>query len=168
MAEMWGFEPQHGQNPPTGFRIRTLQPLGYISKAQRQLYHIFRHVSTYFFVFFKKFSRNFRREILYWKQAAECDAFPVFRQRKTRCTSPKLSENSFPLCTFFFEKKVRKKAIRTFLPKSPCCSRRNISATSALPKQRREYSSNLEVLLIVRVFVICGNGGKQEAFSFSL
>jgi hypothetical protein len=30
-AEMWGFEPQHGQSPPTGFRIRTLQPLGYIS-----------------------------------------------------------------------------------------------------------------------------------------
>ena len=25
------FELLHGQNPPTGFRIRTLQPLGYIS-----------------------------------------------------------------------------------------------------------------------------------------
>ena len=31
MAEMWGFEPQRRRNRPTGFRIRTLQPLGYIS-----------------------------------------------------------------------------------------------------------------------------------------
>lgn len=31
VAEMWGFEPQHRQGLPTGFRIRTLQPLGYIS-----------------------------------------------------------------------------------------------------------------------------------------
>ena len=28
---MKGFEPLHRQNRPTGFRIRTLQPLGYIS-----------------------------------------------------------------------------------------------------------------------------------------
>ncbi len=31
LAEMQGFEPWHGQNPPAGFRIRSLQPLGYIS-----------------------------------------------------------------------------------------------------------------------------------------
>ena len=31
VAEMKGFEPLHRQNRPTGFRIRTLQPLGYIS-----------------------------------------------------------------------------------------------------------------------------------------
>ena len=31
MAEMQGFEPWRRQNRPTGFRIRTLQPLGYIS-----------------------------------------------------------------------------------------------------------------------------------------
>ena len=28
---MWGFEPQRRRSRPTGFRIRTLQPLGYIS-----------------------------------------------------------------------------------------------------------------------------------------
>ena len=31
LAEMKGFEPLRRQNRPTGFRIRTLQPLGYIS-----------------------------------------------------------------------------------------------------------------------------------------
>ena len=31
LAEMKGFEPLHRQSRPTGFRIRTLQPLGYIS-----------------------------------------------------------------------------------------------------------------------------------------
>ena len=34
LAEMWGFEPQRRRNRPTGFRIRTLQPLGYISKLK--------------------------------------------------------------------------------------------------------------------------------------
>ena len=32
--------PRAGYSRPTAFRVRTLQPLGYISKAQRQLYHI--------------------------------------------------------------------------------------------------------------------------------
>ena len=31
VAEMQGFEPWRRQSRPTGFRIRTLQPLGYIS-----------------------------------------------------------------------------------------------------------------------------------------
>ncbi len=49
------------------------------------------------------------------------------------------SANAFVfICTFFFEKKVPKKAIRTFLPKPPCCSRQDFSAPSALPKQRRK------------------------------
>ena len=31
VAEMQGFEPWRRRSRPTGFRIRTLQPLGYIS-----------------------------------------------------------------------------------------------------------------------------------------
>ena len=61
LAEMWGFEPQHGQNPPTGFRIRTLQPLGYISMFfdSRSLYQRRRKKSRLF-----RISLSFGRKTL--------------------------------------------------------------------------------------------------------
>ena len=40
-------------------------------------------------------------------------------------------------------------------------SRRDLSATSALPEQRRKRSSNLESFLIVRSFCACGDGAQQ-------
>ena len=70
------------------------------------------------------------------------------------------------LCTFFFEKKVRKKAIREESRKPLKSSRRRLSAASALPKQRRKCSSNLKVFLIVRSFCACGDGEKAKKFAF--
>ena len=81
------------------------------------------------------------------------------------------SANITALCTFFFEKKVRKKAIQEAHPpeKPPVkSSRRIFSATSALPKQRRERSPNLKVFLIVRGFCICGDGRKARDFLLPL
>ena len=70
------------------------------------------------------------------------------------------------LCTFFFEKKVRKKAIREESRNPLKSSRRRLSAASALPKQRRKCSSNLKVFLIVRSFFACGDGEKARKFAF--
>ena len=92
------------------------------------------------------------------------------------------------LCTSFFEKKVRKKAIQEAHPperppekvqkkvrkkaireesRNPLkSSRRRLSAASALPKQRRKCSSNLKVFLIVRSFFACGDGEKARKFAF--
>ena len=70
------------------------------------------------------------------------------------------------LCTFFFEKKVHKKAIREESRNPLKSSRRRLSAASALPEQRRKCSSNLKVFLIVRSFCACGDGEKARKFAF--
>ena len=75
------------------------------------------------------------------------------------------SANAFPLCTFFFEKKVRKKAIQEAHPpeRPPEKVQGGVSLLLRLyPKQRRECSSNLKVFLIVRGFCVCGNGENQK------
>ena len=73
-------------------------------------------------------------------------------------------QTPFLMCTFFFEKKVRKKAIREVSRNPLKSSRRSFSATSALPKQRREWSSNLKAFLIVRSFGAFGDGRKRKSF----
>lgn len=40
MAERGGFEPPHGNYPPAGIRSQSLQPLGYLSIFQSQLYNV--------------------------------------------------------------------------------------------------------------------------------
>ena len=83
-------------------------------------------------------------------------------------------------CTFFFEKKARKKAIRDMLvceasqaglaemgkePRSPLkSSRRKLSAPSALPKQRRKCSSNLKMFFDCAGLLCLRGRDKVRAF----
>ena len=89
----------------------------------------------------------------------------------------KSSRREFPanavhlsLCTFFFEKKVRKKAIQEAHP--PERPPVKVQGGTSLP--RRFYQSKggstvriLKGFLIVRSFCACGDGGKQGLFIFS-
>ncbi len=64
----------------------------------------------------------------FYKPAIEASFACFSFQRKVW----QLSANTVSLCTFFFEKKVRKKAIRTFPPKPPL----KVQGGAYLPRQR--------------------------------
>ena len=53
VTEMEGFEPSHRYHRPAAFRVRSLQPLGYISKQQKLLSMKRRNLSSVLSVFSK-------------------------------------------------------------------------------------------------------------------
>ena len=66
----------------------------------------------------------------------------------------------------FLKRKYERKQFERHIPsKAPLkSSRRGFSAPSALPKQRRKYSSELKMLLIVQSFCIYDDGRKLKSF----
>ena len=66
----------------------------------------------------------------------------------------------------FLKRKYERKQFEGHIPSKTSLksSRQSLSATSALPKQSREESSNLKVFIILRSFCACGDGRKRNEF----